>query len=151
MRALAALISLGRFLIGVAFIAEPRLMDRAWIGKQARLPGAQVLARAVGARDLTLGLGGLQAVTRNDGSAQSWLGAAAICDAVDFSATWAAGRRIPRQARTGVLAIAGVSSLLSAVAAAGVGRSAHAEPPPAGVNALGGAGARRSEPVGTAE
>src|SRR5918996_4822000 len=119
MRILAGLISLGRFLIGVAFIAEPKLMDRAWIGKQARVPGAQVLARAVGARDLALGLGGLQAVTRNDGSARSWLAAAALCDAVDFGATWAAGRRIPRQARTGVLAIAGAFSILSAIAAAG--------------------------------
>src|SRR5215211_7995148 len=125
MRLLAAFISLGRFLFGVAFIAEPRIMDRAWIGKQARVPGAQVLARAVGARDLTLGLGGLQAAARNDGSAQPWLAAAAVCDAVDFGATWAAGRRIPRQARTGVLAIAGVSSLLSAVAAAGTRSEEH--------------------------
>ena len=122
MRILGALISLGRLLFGVAFIAEPKLMDRAWIGRQARVPGAQVLARAVGARDLTLGLGGLQALARNDGSAQPWLAAAAICDAVDFGATWAAGGRIPRQARTGVLAIAGVFSLLTAVAAAGTGR-----------------------------
>jgi hypothetical protein len=101
-------------------------MDRGWIGKQARLPGAQVLARAVGARDLALGLGGMQAVARNDGSAQPWLGAAAICDAVDFGATWVAGRGIPRRARTGVLAIAGAFSLLSAIAAAGSGRG---EPP----------------------
>ena len=79
MRILAGLISLGRFLFGVAFIAEPKLMERAWIGKQARLPGAQLLARAVGARDLTLGLGGLQALTRNDGSARPWLAAAAVC------------------------------------------------------------------------
>jgi hypothetical protein len=150
MRILAGLISLGRFLIGVAFIAEPKLMDRAWIGKQARVPGAQVLARAVGARDLTLGLGGLQAVTRNDGSAQSWLAAAAICDAVDFGATWAAGRRIPRQARTGVLAIAGVFSLLSAIAAAGTGRPEHTEPLPADVPDLTKAGAVPSEPAGTA-
>src|SRR5919197_6638858 len=119
MRILGLLLSFGRFLFGVAFIAEPKLMDRAWIGKQARVPGAQVLARAVGARDLTLGLGGLQAVARNDGSAQPWLAAAAVCDAVDFGATWAAGRRIPRQARNGVLAIASVFSVLSAVAAAG--------------------------------
>ena len=95
MRALAGLISAGRFLFGVAFIARPKLMDRGWIGKQARLPGAQVLARAVGARDLALGLGGMQAVARNDGSAQPWLGAAAICDAVDFGASWVAGRGIP--------------------------------------------------------
>src|SRR5215212_12193608 len=113
MRILAVVISLGRFLFGVAFIAKPTLMERAWIGKQARLPGAQLLARAVGARDLVLGLGGLQALTRDDGSARSWLGAGAICDAVDFGATWTAGRTIPRQSRRGVLAIAGVLSVLS--------------------------------------
>jgi hypothetical protein len=128
MRLLAGLISLGRSFFGVAFIAEPKLMERAWIGKQARLPGAQVLARAVGARDLALGLGGMQAVVRNDGSARPWLGAAALCDAVDFGASWVAGRRIPRQARTGVLAIAAVFSLLSAVAAAGTGEPADTGP-----------------------
>jgi len=129
MRILAGLISLGRFVFGVAFIAEPKLMERAWIGKQARLPGAQLLARAVGARDLALGLGGFQALTRQDDSARPWLAAAAVCDVVDFGATWTAGRAIPPQARTGVLAIAGVFSLLSAVAAAGVrGGSGPTEP-----------------------
>src|SRR5215216_3309967 len=98
MRILAGLISFGRFLFGVVFIARPTVMERAWIGKQARLPGAQVLARAVGARDLALGLGGLQAVARDDGSVRPWLAAAAVCDTVDFGATYAAGRRIPRQA-----------------------------------------------------
>jgi hypothetical protein len=130
MRILAALISMGRFVFGVAFIAEPKLMERVWIGKQARVPGAQLLARAVGARDLVLGLGGLQALTRNDGSARPWLGAGSICDAVDFGATWAAGRTIPQQARRDVLAIAGAFSLLSAIAAAGTGGPRHAEPPP---------------------
>ena len=132
MRILAGLISFGRFVFGVAFIAEPKLMERAWIGKQARLPGAQLLARAVGARDGALGHGGLQAVRRDDGSARPWLAAAALCDAVDFGATWTAGRGIPRQARTGVLAIAGVFALLSAMAAVGLGRSGQAEGRPPG-------------------
>jgi|SRR5918999_2339053 hypothetical protein len=149
MRILAGLISLGRFLFGVAFIAEPKLMEQAWIGKQARLPGAQLLARAVGARDLALGVGGLQALTRNDGSARPWLAAAAVCDTVDFGATWAAGRGIPGQARTGVLAIAGVSSLLSAIAAVGIGRFGHAEPPPSDTHDVRGV-AVPGEPVGTA-
>ena len=144
MRILAGLISFGRFLFGVAFIAQPKLMEPGWIGKQARVPGAQVLARAVGARDLTVGLGGLQAVARNDGSAQSWLAAAAICDAVDFGATWAAGRKIPRQARIGVLTIAAGSAVLSAVAAAGNGRPGDSEPPPAAPT---GSGSARREPV----
>jgi hypothetical protein len=117
-RTLGGLISFGRFLVGIAFIAQPKLlMEQGWIGKQARLPGAQVLARAVGARDLTIGLGGVQAVARDDGSARPWLGAAAICDAVDFGATYAAGRRIPSRQRNGVLVLAAVSSLLSALCA----------------------------------
>jgi hypothetical protein len=127
MRALAGLISLGRLLFGIALIAEPKLLERAWIGKQARVPGAQVLARAVGARDLAVGLGGVQAVARDDGSARPWLGAAAICDAVDFGATLAAGRRIPREPRNGVLVIASVFSLLSALSAAALGRSGPSE------------------------
>src|SRR5687767_10130223 len=128
MRILGGLISFGRFIFGVTFIAKPGVMEDGWIGRQARLPGAQVLARAVGARDLALGLGGTQAVLRNDGSAQSWLAAAAICDAVDFGATYAAGRGIPRQARASVLVIAGVFSLLSAIAAAGNGPKRDTEP-----------------------
>ena len=118
---MAAVISLGRFVFGAAFIARPKILEGAWIGKQARLPGAQVLARAVGARDLTLGLGGLQAAARDDGSIRPWLAAAAICDAVDFGATYAAGRRIPRQGRNGVLTIASVASLLSGITAAASG------------------------------
>jgi hypothetical protein len=149
MRILAGLISLGRLLFGVALIAKPSLMEQAWIGKQARLPGAQVLTRAVGARDLALGLGGLQALARKDGSARPWLAAAAVCDVVDFGATWTAGRAIPRQARTGVLAVAGVFSLLSAIAAFGVGRSGYAESLPSGTHDVSG-GAVPSEPVGTA-
>jgi hypothetical protein len=150
MRTLAGLISGGRFLFGVAFIAKPTLMERAWIGKQARVPGAQLLARAVGARDLALGLGGLQALPRDDGSARPWLAAAAICDAVDFGATWAAGRRIPRQARNGVLGIAAVSSVLSALAAIGVGRRASAEPAASSAPERTEGGAVPTEPVGTA-
>jgi hypothetical protein len=150
MRILAGLISFGRFLFGVAFIAKPTIMEQAWIGKQARVPGAQVLARAVGARDLALGLGGLQAVRRDDGSARSWLAAASVCDAVDFGATWAAGRTIPRGPRNGVLAVASVASVLSAIAAAGIGRRRYAEPPPSGGQDMKTVEAMPSEPVGTA-
>ena len=150
MRILAALISMGRFVFGVAFIAEPKLMERVWIGKQARIPGAQLLARAVGARDLVLGLGGLQALRRDDGSARPWLAAAAVCDTVDFGATWTAGRGIPREARSGVLAIAGVFSLLSAVAAVGIGRSGHAQGRTSGTRDVTKDAAVRGEPVGAA-
>jgi hypothetical protein len=150
MRVLAALISLGRFAFGIAFIAEPKIMDQVWIGKQARVPGAQLLARAVGARDLVLGCGGLQALARDDGSARPWLGAAAVCDAVDFGATWAAGRGIPAEPRRNVLAIAAVFSVLSAIVAVALGRSRETEPTSSGVEDAARGDAVPSEPVGTA-
>jgi len=149
MRILAAVISLGRFLIGAIFIANPKIMDQAWIGKQAKLPGSQLLSRAVGARDLTLGAGGLQAAVRNDGSARPWLAAAAVCDAVDFGATYTAGRGIPRSARTSVLGIAALAAALSLIAAAGTGKRRHEEPLQTEYDVTE-AGAVPSEPVGTA-
>ena len=149
MRILTAVISLGRILVGTVFIAEPKVMDQGWIGRQARLPGAQVLTRAVGARDLALGLGGLQAAVRNDGSARAWMAAASLCDAVDFGATRAAGKRIPRSSRTAVLAIAAGASVLSAIAAAGSRTPAPAEPLGTGQDVTE-AGAVPSEPVGVA-
>lgn len=151
MRILAALLSLGRFLVGVVFIGRPEVMEPAWIGRQARLPGAQLLTRAVGSRDVALGLGGLQAVARGDGSAPAWFAAASMCDAVDFGATLATRRGIPRQARTSVLVIAAVSAVLSAGAAAGLKRAAqHAEPPAAtGGDDVTEAGAVPAEPVGS--
>ena len=149
MRILAGLISLGRFIVGIVFIANPKIMEEAWIGKQARLPGPQLLTRAVGARDLTLGAGGIQAVVRNDGSAQQWLAAAAVCDAVDFAATYTAGRGIPRSARASVLVIAAASATLSAIAAIGTGKPRHEEPLQT-THDFTEAGAVPSEPVGTA-
>jgi hypothetical protein len=149
MRIIGLIMSFARTVFGLALIAEPKLMERAWIGKQAGVPGAQLLARAVGARDLTLGAGGLQALVRDDGSARPWLAAAAVSDAVDFGATWAAGRTIPRQARNGVLGIAAVFSMLSLVAAAAAGRSMHTDSEP--LDAADKAPQSvPSEPVGTA-
>ena len=149
MRILTALISLGRILFGTVFISQPKVMDQGWIGRQARLPGAQVLSRAVGARDLALGLGGLQAAVRNDGSARSWMAAASLCDAVDFGATWAAGRGIPRKARTSVLAIASGGAVLSAIAAIGSRERSVAEPIGTGEDVTE-AGAVPGAPVGVA-
>ena len=148
MRILGLFISFGRFLFGVVFISKPQLMEQAWIGKQARLPGAQLLARAVGARDLTLGLGGMQALARDDGSsARPWLAAAAVCDAVDFGATLAAGPSVPRDARNRVLVLAAAGALLSAVAAAGLGRGAEAGPVEPGAYEFAEAGAAPGQPV----
>jgi hypothetical protein len=75
--------------------------------------------------------------------------AAAICDAVDFGATYTAGRGIPRSARTTVLGIAAAGALLSLIAAAGTGKSRHEEPLETGHDFTE-AGPLPTEPVGTA-
>jgi hypothetical protein len=151
MRILGLLISFGRVLFGVAFISKPQLMEQLWIGKQARLPGAQLLARGVGARDLTVGLGGMQALARGDGSsARPWLAAAAVCDAVDLGATLAAGPTIPRDARKGVIVVAGAGALLSAIVAAGLGRGAEAGPVEPGAYEFAETGAAPGQPVTSA-
>ena len=49
-----------------------------------------------------------------------------------------------------MLAIAGAFSLLSAIAAVGIGRTGHPEPLPADAHELANAGADPSEPFGTA-
>jgi hypothetical protein len=77
------------------------------------------------------------------------MGAAAICDAVDFGATWVAGRKIPRSSRTSVLAIAAGGTVLSLIAAAGASRSGHEEPLETSHDFTE-AGSVPSEPVGTA-
>ena len=150
MRILGLFISFSRVLFGVVFISKPQLMEQAWIGKQGRLPGAQLLARAVGARDLTVGLGGLQALARDDGSARQWLAAAAVCDAVDVGATLAAGSGIPRDARNRVLILGGAGALLSALVAAGLGRGAEAGPVQPGTYEFAESGSGAGEPVSTA-
>lgn len=125
-------------------------MEGAWIGRQARLPGAQLLSRAVGSRDLALGFGGVQAAIRDDGSLPAWMTAAAICDAVDFGATYAAGRRIPQRSRVTVLGVAAGSAVFSAIAAVATAKRRPAGLDLSGTEDITEAGVVPSEPVGTA-
>ena len=129
MRILAGLISITRFLVGSALVANPKLMEQAWIGTPGDGSPVPRCSPARWARATPRwAWRGIQATVRNDGSARQWLAAGAICDAVDFGATWAAGRKIPRKARTGILVIAAGGTLLSLIAAAGSGRNGHVEP-----------------------
>jgi hypothetical protein len=97
---------LGRIGAGTLLLAKP---DAAysWIGSEADGRGAQVLTRALGIRDLVLGVG----ITLGAGDTKSvrpWLLAGIASDAVDFAATLtgpsAPGRGI-------VLGVAGGSTL----------------------------------------
>jgi hypothetical protein len=117
--ALARTQALNRIAMGAGLIALPRLLGRVWAGAAARDERAQVLVRAVGARDLALGVAGVLALRDGD---RAWVrrtfAAHAFADVVDLLAMLAAGDRLPLSSRlVGVPLAAG-----SAAVAAGYAR-----------------------------
>jgi hypothetical protein len=125
-RMLARMLAINRLGFGVGFIALPSRTSKGWVGAAAEEPGARVLTRALGARDLALGIGGLAALNGGDAEkAREWMAAQALADGVDLAATLAARRSLPvRNALFGVT-MAGAST---AIAVAGVLRSQELGP-----------------------
>jgi hypothetical protein len=115
-RDLALALARGRMAFGVAFLLAPGLMRRVWIGADAGRRPVKVVTRALGARDLALGLGVVIALDRG-APVRGWLEAGVLSDSADFLATLLAGDSIPEDARRGVLLIAGGSAALGAALA----------------------------------
>src|SRR3954451_21565414 len=57
----ATAVAVARVALGVVALARPSVPARPWVGEPADEIGLQVLGRALGARDLVLGLGTLAA------------------------------------------------------------------------------------------
>jgi len=117
-RAVARMLAAGRVAIGALAFAAPAVVGRLWVGDVARQPGAKLITRAFGVRDLVLGLGVLSALERGDERAVTWVQASALSDAGDTVATLAVYRHLPRRLRVG--------PLLTAASAAGLGFAASA-------------------------
>jgi hypothetical protein len=115
-RDLALALARGRMAFGVAFLVAPGLMRRLWIGPDGGRRPVKVIARALGARDLALGLGVVIALDRG-APVRGWLEAGVLSDSADFLATLLAGRSIPEDDRRAVLLIAGGSAALGAALA----------------------------------
>ncbi len=138
-RRLARIVALGRVGIGAAALVTPTVMVRPWIGDAAGTAEARLLARAMGGRDLALGLGTLRALGTDGAEARPWVGLAGLADAVDATVTLAAFRHLPPTTRWVVLAAtvgAAVVSFRVALALepepsgpASTGRDATALPP----------------------
>jgi hypothetical protein len=122
MRGGAAAIAAARTAIGVVALAAPTLVTRPWLGPD-RGPAARVLGRALGGRDLALGLGALAALQPTPAGPQSaghpgiWIGLAALSDAMDVLATVAAWDELPPVGRWLVAMSAGGSAVAGAAAA----------------------------------
>jgi hypothetical protein len=120
----ATAVAAARVAIGVLALARPGVPSRPWVGVGAGtgdgIPGlvVQVFGRALGGRDLGLGLGALMALNQPDPeSASTWVAAGALCDALDVATTLAAWRDLPRITRWLVLSSAAGASLVGAAGA----------------------------------
>ena len=120
-RILAGGLAVNRILFGASYLARPRNAGQSWIGRAARKPGAQVIVRSQAARDIALGAGALWALTRRpDADARAWMLAHALADGVDTAVTWAARDDLPKRRARLALAVAGGSTAVAALGAAGL-------------------------------
>jgi hypothetical protein len=116
----AAAVAAGRVGLGVAALVRPSVPGRPWVGASADELGAQVFGRALGARDLVLGLGALAAqgkASSDSRSAAAWYAAGALSDALDAAVTVAAWPRLPKATRWLIAAAAGGAAVAGAAGA----------------------------------
>jgi hypothetical protein len=115
-RKAATLLAANRVAIGAALAAMPGLTTRGWIGAHAENPGAKLMARAAGGRDVGLGGGILYALARpasrrrRRAALRPWLEAAALADLVDMLATVAARRALSPTGLALGVGVAGASA-----------------------------------------
>jgi len=113
-------VAAGRVALGLAALAWPSVPARPWVGAAADDLAARVFGRALGARDVALGLGALAALqlpAAGPGSASAWVAAGALSDALDVAASLASWHDLPRVTRWLVVASAGGAALAGAAAA----------------------------------
>jgi hypothetical protein len=92
--------AVNRVVMGTGLTLFPGLFGQVWAGPEARDARSQVLARALGARDLALGAAALLALRDGD---PEWVrrsfAAQAFADAVDLAAIAASWSRLPLSVR----------------------------------------------------
>ena len=114
---------LTRASVGAAFLALPRTTAAAWVGDEAAAqPGVDILARALGARELVLGTGLVLAVARGR-PVRGWLMAGVAADAADAALSIAAREELPRVKVMTVAAVALFSAAAGAHLAYHYGRA----------------------------
>jgi hypothetical protein len=116
-RSVARITAAGRVAVGAALLVAPQVVTRPWTGATGSLPGAKLLARGLGMRDLVLGLGVINALDRGDPRAPEWVRASAVADVGDAVATLLAYRHLPSRSRFVVLAVATGAAAVGFVAA----------------------------------
>jgi hypothetical protein len=122
-RELAIAIARARIAIGIGALVAPGAASSMLAGRQGRGGAAKLLARMVGSRDLTLGLGVVIALDRG-APVRGWLEASAVCDGVDLVACLLAREAMPGPSVKAMVPLAGTSALACAAL------SRRLDPPP---------------------
>ncbi len=104
-RQLARALAYGRITLGAALVVAPGTAGRPWIGEVARQPAVKVFSRALGVRDLALGVGALEALD-GDAPVRPWVTMAMISDLVDLVATGLAIRSLGARRALPVMIVA---------------------------------------------
>lgn len=115
-RQLMRMLAAGRVVVGTSLVLAPGFGGSRWIGDPARSPQVKVVTRALGVRDLSLGLGALQALETGE-SAREWVLLGALCDAVDVAATIVAVRALGLRRALPIIAVGAASIAASVVSA----------------------------------
>jgi hypothetical protein len=112
-RNLAQLLAWGRLGIGATAVVAPGLVSRPWLGGVAAEPAGRLFARAMGGRDLALGIGALRALAVSDDESRPWVALGGVADLVDAMATVVAFGQLPRRSRWGIMAVTLGAALVS--------------------------------------
>ncbi|MCU1370990.1 MAG: hypothetical protein JWO77_2184 [Ilumatobacteraceae bacterium] len=97
--------------VGAALVAAPRWAGRIWVGPGADGPGSLVFARALGARDVALGLRIITTV-REGHPAGPWIVAGFAADGADAVATLIAAQHLTPARRVLSPLVAGAVGLV---------------------------------------
>jgi len=115
-RQLLRSLNAGRIAVGAALVLTPGTSGSRWIGPEAYNPATKVAIRAMGARDLALGLGTMHALAEG-APVRSWALAGALSDIVDATAGLLAVRKLGFRRALPFVAIAAAAAASSYVAA----------------------------------
>src|SRR5688572_17534806 len=120
-KTLAAALAVNRMVFGANYLVRPQQARTSWIGRAANKPGAQVMIRSQGIRDVALGAGALRAIVRGEApELRAWVIAHTTSDLADLTVTWIARKHLPRRRGRLAMTIAGVSTVVGGAAAAGL-------------------------------
>ena len=96
-----------RVAFGAGMLLAPPRFARSWTGPGAARRPSRVLARALGARELAIGAGGVLAARSGDpGAIRAWFGLGAVPEAADVLITLSDGPRTPSRLGGALMAAA---------------------------------------------